>query len=817
MTNDRDDGEALLAQAGWVRNLARHLTRDAHTADDLAQDTLAMALGNAPPGGWPLRRWLGGIVRNLSRQHRRGDARRLARERAAAAAAPDAAADGVRLLEQLELHRTVVVAVSRLDEPYRATVLLRYFQDLSPTAIAARTAVPLRTVHTRLRRALVALREELDRRHAGDRRAWFVPLLSYACAPRGAAAAIGAGFMKYKATAAVAVIVLVGFGSTFLVPWRDNPAPGREPFAVALTAEPAQSAATRDGDSAAAPLRTAVGVAANAPTALPRGRVIDADARPVAGVAIRHLAAGAVSAGEVESDAAGSFVVPSEWGPGWLDVLTPGWTSILAPAMPAPTGGELVLVVGRAVVLEGVVVDERGALVAGASVGVPMPIGWRARFSAILDGCSTVEHCTRSGSDGTFTLADVPVIDGARLVTACAPHAADERAVPAQGDRAMLIVLRDAGRDRARWVGRVVDLAGLPVADAWVGCGGEATRSSPAGLFALDGKTGASVLRAVKAGWLPAELASADGTWPDPLLLRLGGEPLAIRGTVVGSDGGTLAGADVWIADEADFGFIEIGGGESRMRAGATIEGILRDDPWTRLVRSDGNGNFALRGLVARAYRLHAFDRVHLQLATATVAAGSNGVALRVSREERFARIAGSVVDRSGMPLAGLPVLLERAREGSGGLGPQPLLSKAVRSGADGRFEFADVSRAAVAVHVRGERAGRSDARMVITAGADLEQLSVVVPALVNVQVDAGPGRDFGRVAVLDAEGHRLELSIRHGTSTYASREVELHDGRSEPFTVSDLGTSVLLLRKDVEVGRVPVLFTTGKLNTVRP
>src|SRR4030095_17175346 len=36
MTNDRDDGEALLAPAWWVRNLARHLTRDAHTAEHLA-------------------------------------------------------------------------------------------------------------------------------------------------------------------------------------------------------------------------------------------------------------------------------------------------------------------------------------------------------------------------------------------------------------------------------------------------------------------------------------------------------------------------------------------------------------------------------------------------------------------------------------------------------------------------------------------------------------------------------------------------------------------------------------------------------------
>jgi RNA polymerase sigma-70 factor (ECF subfamily) len=821
MTNDREDGEALLAHAGWVRALAQHLTRDPHAADDLVQDTLAAALVQEAPPDRPLRRWLGGIVRNLSRQHRRGNRRRRAREQLVAGAAEIAAADSAVLLEQLELHRTVVEAVAQLDEPYRATVLLRYFQDLSPTEIAARTAVPLRTVHTRLRRALVKLRAELDRRHAGDRRAWFLPMLSYACGPRGAATAIGVGFMKYQVTAAVAAIVLVGLGSAFLVPRRDDPAPSREQVGSTATAEPTRFAGSAADEAAAPASRTVADVAvnrpANPPTPRLRGRVIDADAQPVAGVTVRQLTAGRAAVAEAVSDAGGNFELPADGGPGRLDVATPGWATILAPAVPASTGGEPVLVVGRAVALAGVVVDDRGVPVAEANVAVPMPIGWRARFATILDACSTVERSTRTGSDGTFTLADVPLVEGAQLVTTCAPHVADERAVPRHGDQAMLIVLRDAGRDGSRCIGRVVDLAGLPVAGAWVGCGGDATRSSSAGLFALDGTPGPSVVRAVKAGLLPAELASADGTWPDPLVLRMGGSSLSIRGTVVGSDGNTLAGAEVWIADEADFGYIAIEGGEMKMRAGATIEGILRDDPWTRQVLSDRNGSFELRGLLARDYRVHALDRRHLQVATVTVAAGSTGVELRVPHEERWARIAGTVVDRSGAPLAGLPVFLERKRDGIAGLGPQPLLGKSVRSGADGRFEFADVSRAAVAVHVRGESAGRIDATLAIAPGADLEQLRVVVPALVNVQVDAGPGRDFSLVAVLDAGGNRLELTIHHGTSSYASREVVLHEGRSEPFTVSDAGTTLLLLRKDVEVGRVPVQFTGGSLNTVRP
>ncbi len=44
MTEPRGhDCAELLAQADWVRALARHLTADAHAAEDLAQDALAAA------------------------------------------------------------------------------------------------------------------------------------------------------------------------------------------------------------------------------------------------------------------------------------------------------------------------------------------------------------------------------------------------------------------------------------------------------------------------------------------------------------------------------------------------------------------------------------------------------------------------------------------------------------------------------------------------------------------------------------------------------------------------------------------------------
>jgi len=207
------DCEALLSHAGWVRELARHLTGDAHAADDLAQDALAAALVHPPPGDRPIRGWLAGIVRNLARERRRSASNRGARERESArGAVGPSSAD---LLERLESHRAVVEAVSRLEEPYRTAILLRYFEGLSPRAIAARTRCPLRTVHTRLHRALGRLREDLDRSHGGDGRAWLLALAPFARGSQGVSAwTLGGLVMDVKLKVALGAVVLAGVCST---------------------------------------------------------------------------------------------------------------------------------------------------------------------------------------------------------------------------------------------------------------------------------------------------------------------------------------------------------------------------------------------------------------------------------------------------------------------------------------------------------------------------------------------------------------------------------------------------------------------------
>src|SRR5262245_27784987 len=168
------DQAVLLEEVSWIRRLARELVADRELAEDLVQETCVVALERAPREAQKLRSWLAEVLRNLLRQHARGQGRRRARETEAARAEALEPADA--LVERVLLQRELVNAVLALEEPYRSTVLLRFFEELPPREIARRTGAPLATVQSRLTRALARLRERLD----GEQPAWaalFLPLV----------------------------------------------------------------------------------------------------------------------------------------------------------------------------------------------------------------------------------------------------------------------------------------------------------------------------------------------------------------------------------------------------------------------------------------------------------------------------------------------------------------------------------------------------------------------------------------------------------------------------------------------------------------
>ncbi len=170
------DPEELLTSTPWLHRLASRLVGDPAAAEDAAQAALVLALEHPPEAHWPLRRWLAGVLRNVIRQERRGTLRRIDRERARAESPQAGTEEAVDIAARLELQGQLIACVRALAEPYRSTVVMRFLEELTPTEIAARQGVPVKTVHTRLERALARLRGRLDREH-GSRAAWATVLV----------------------------------------------------------------------------------------------------------------------------------------------------------------------------------------------------------------------------------------------------------------------------------------------------------------------------------------------------------------------------------------------------------------------------------------------------------------------------------------------------------------------------------------------------------------------------------------------------------------------------------------------------------------
>lgn len=186
--------EELLAEAGWLRGLAASLIRDATQADDLVQDTWLAALRRPPHSDAEPRPWLARVARNLARNARRQRVRLRAREGFAheERAQPSPAA----LAQEAEGQRLLAEAVTRLAEPQRAVIVLRYFQGLDSSAAAARLGLSASAVRTRLQRALEELRADLDRHFEGGRKGWgllLAPLVRGAAATGDAGAPVMAG------------------------------------------------------------------------------------------------------------------------------------------------------------------------------------------------------------------------------------------------------------------------------------------------------------------------------------------------------------------------------------------------------------------------------------------------------------------------------------------------------------------------------------------------------------------------------------------------------------------------------------------------
>ncbi len=835
--------EALLTEHAWARRLARRLVRDAALAEDLAQEATIRALERAPREG--LRAWLGAVLRNLARQGRRERGRRERRERLVAR--PEGLPSAADALERLGVQQGVVRAVLALPEPYRSTVVLRFYEELPPRAIAARQGVPVATVKTRLARGLALLRAALDEEHGGDGRAWALFLAPLTTRPTPIPPLL-AGALAVNAIPKLFAAAAVTVGIVFWVASREN-LPRATPAEVAHAGSSVELQAPRslpeeprppEPQREAAPAARQPNAKDSAPPAEPttiRGRVLDADGMPVAGVELAFRGSSGVRMdAELASCILWNEELPSGRAPiaisgadgrfsvarpeklsGYVVAQDARWETVLGAGTHGAEDSERILVVAPRFRLRGRVVDGGRAPLAGVELGFVVPRE-RLRLAGLdLEDSRNAGWSTSSDADGRFVFERLPSVSSASLHARLEPFERVALEREAWHDDELEIVLLEPAGD---WLAGRVESAGRPLADATVTLGYRATQSAADGSFRLSlaGLETERELCALAPGLLPARTSgdvNEDGSvrWPSFVRLVLAGETLALAGQVVDEHGAPLAGQEIWLEDP---GIAYVQGQGFAL----VLETILAGKPEMRHgTKTDAQGRFELGGLEERDYRIRVIDP-----ATALVdvhgpfAAGTRDLSIARPAGALWPRLRGRLRSRNGTPLAGLRVSID-ADAGKVGVRNQYFgfiaYGSKTLSAADGSFELANVPRGGVTLHADGS--GYADPELELGPDIDPESLELTLAASVQILVRLGASHPTAAgFAVLDAAGTYLELEIPTDGGSLTSTSVALRAGESPVARLSDEGVTLLLLdREGQELARAALALQPGRINTI--
>ena len=658
----------------FLRRIAGAILRDESRAEDAMQDAWLAALETRPPQR--LSAWLVTVTRRLAARLEREAGRRRRREQAVARENHVPATDSVAA--RAEVIRLVGEAVAGLPEPFRETLLLRYWEGLPPRGISERMSVPVATVQSRTRRGLQLVRKQLERWAPREER-WEQSLAlavgrlhpSEVGGASASATTLGAITMKTKtwlagASALLLLTVVLAVGITALRP----DAAGEQPEG---TLAPLRSAAVGriDAQAAAPELPDEDRVAATAP--LPAEKtpsslsvlVLDSRGRPVEQAELL----GGQSAVDMRI-----LTTTSREGRARLD-LRPELSVVCARAAgwaPSPvydllplegSSGELVLQLplrGTSLVVE--VRNDQGALLPGARVfaGREEEVDYR-----LPDGTLARTAPGFAARTDTLGLARFKALPPGWLRVSVA-H--DEYAwnttfatLELARDNRVEVVLEPG----ITVTGRVCDEIGTPLAQARVerSSSGRAVTTAADGSYRLGpveagkivvvGPLGRRVEKRVKGE--PGSVVR----W-DP---RLPSQP-AVLGRVVDHGGAALAG---W-----------------------TVHANLDTWPgWRRGVVTDSQGRFAIYAAPSAALRIELREKEQAALPMLSVEgirAGPEELRLRLPRNP-WGRLIGRVERADGLPCADLPLLLrhktapDRARL-TGGRG------LAITPDVDGRFDL---------------------------------------------------------------------------------------------------------------------------------
>lgn len=288
--------DELLQHRRWLCALARGLVADPEVAREVEQETWLVALRHPPKDRRNLRGWLGRVAARQARNRWR---------RSALAGPLDTDVptdhDPAEMAAQVEVARVLAGQVLALDEPYRTTVLLRFWHGLDSPAIARREGIAAGTVRWRLKVALDQLRASLAEQRGPKTWATFLAPLVRQPAPASFGSLVALLWLPLLLPTAAAV-ALVAAAVTLLAPTPNEPAPHRVaaltsapeiietpsiPDALAASTDPSTATATTQSTAQRTEVVPPATDSATGSVAVARGRLVSNDGQPIAGGQVR--------------------------------------------------------------------------------------------------------------------------------------------------------------------------------------------------------------------------------------------------------------------------------------------------------------------------------------------------------------------------------------------------------------------------------------------------------------------------------------------------------------------------------------------------
>jgi len=246
----------LLQHREFLERFARSLARDPAVADDVIQETWLTALERPPKHHGDLRAWLRRVARNAFLQRHRSGTRAKPLETAS-----------IERMESSDSHEREDVSTRlasellALPELYRRVLILRYYEDKTPTAIARELDRSVNTVTSQIARGLKLMQERLDRSHEEGRSRWLPTVLLLArgrereasASEDGAPIARSIGGLRAVVGLLVAACLVV---TVVLVLRSPDRAPDRAPAEVLVARESKLVAPTATNERTLEPIET---------------------------------------------------------------------------------------------------------------------------------------------------------------------------------------------------------------------------------------------------------------------------------------------------------------------------------------------------------------------------------------------------------------------------------------------------------------------------------------------------------------------------------------------------------------------------------